>query len=130
MPIIRDTKKKVTVPTNIAAPTEPAVKEARVKANILVIMLPTAAPGKIEFSKHSQLLRFLPHKTFNNIPTNTKEPNIKVIITKVRIDVTRPAKKTAATPAATSKLATILKIQEQTLFLSLYIKIPPFNHII
>lgn len=127
IPIIRDTKKKVTAPTNIAAPIEPAVKAAIVKAKILVIIALIAAAGKIEFSKHSQL-RFLPHKTFSNTAISTKVPNIKVIIIKVKIEGTSPAKNTAATPAATNKLAIILKIQIQILFLSLYINIPPLMY--
>jgi len=127
IPIIKETKKKATAPTSIAAGIEPAVKAATVNANILVIIAPIAAAGKVEFSIHSQL-RFLPQKAFNTKPISVKAPNIKVIITKVRIEVTRPAKNTAAMPAATIKLATKLKIQEQTLLLSLYINIPPLMY--
>ena len=127
MPTISENKKKAIAPTNIAAGIEPAVKAAKVKAKILVIIDPIAEAGKIEFSRHSQL-RFLPHKTFSNKPIKTKAPNIKVIITKVIIEVIRPAKNTAATPAPTSKPAIILKIQVQILFLSLYINIPPLMY--
>lgn len=124
MPIISEAKKNAAAPINIAVGTEPAAKVPTTKANILVIIEPTAIPGKLEHSKHSQL-RLFPHNTFSNIVINTREPNIKVIITKVRIEVISPAKNTAATPAPTSKLAIILKIQEQILFFSLYINIPP-----
>ena len=128
MPIIRETKKKAIAPTNIAAGIDPAAKVAKVKANILVMIAPIADAGRIELSKHSQL-RLLPHKTFNTNPIRVKPPNIKVIITKVIIEVTRPAKNTAAIPAATTKLAIILKIQVQILFFSLYINIPPLMYI-
>jgi len=127
IPIIRETKKKATAPINIAAGIDPAVKAAKVKAKILVIIAPIAEPGKVEFSKHSQL-RFLPQKSFSIKPTRTNPPNIKVIITKVIIEVTRPAKNTAAIPAAATKLAIILKMQVQILFLSLYINVPPLMY--
>ena len=115
-------------PTNIAAGTDPAAKVAKVKANILVMIAPIADAGRIELSKHSQL-RLRPHKTFKTNPIKVKPPNIKVIITKVIIEVTRPAKNTAAIPAATTKLAIILKIQVQILFSSLHINTPPLMYI-
>jgi len=124
IPIIRETKKNAIAPTKIAAGIAPVAKVVTVRAKMLVIIAPIAAPGKIEFSIHLQL-SLLPHTTLNIKTINTKAPCIKVIKTKVRIEVTRPAKNTAATPAATSKLAIILKIQEHILFLSLYINIPP-----
>lgn len=128
MPIIRETKKKATPPINIAEGIEPADKVDKVKANILVIIAPIAEEGKVELSKHSQL-RLLPHKTFKIIPIKVNPPNIKVIITKVTIEVTSSAKNTAAIPAATTKLVIILKIQVQILFLSLYINTPPLMYI-
>lgn len=123
--IKRDTKKNATAPIKIAIVTTPAVKVI-VKAKTLVIIAPIMLVTKKEFVIHSHKNLFLPNIT-TSTPINAKTANIKVINIRASIAPTSPEKKTAAIPAATRRLAMMLKAHEQVLLFSLYINIPPFT---
>lgn len=123
--MIRDTKKNATPPIKIATVTVAVVKVI-VKANTLVIIAPIILVTKKEsvIQLHKNL--FLPNITMSN-PIKAKMPSIKVINIRTSIVSTRPEKNTAAIPAATRRLAMMLKAHEQVLLFSLYINIPPFT---
>ena len=123
--IISETKKNATEPIKIATVTV-VVAKVIVKANILVIMEPIILVTKKELVIQSHNNLFLPKITMSK-PISVNIANIKVIKTKTSIVSTRPEKNIAAIPAATRRLAIILKVHEQVLLFSLYINIPPFS---
>ena len=123
--IISDIKKNATAPIRIAIVTIPVVKVI-VKAKTLVIIAPIILVTKKEFVIQSHKNLFLPKIIMSN-PISDNMAKIKVIKINTSIVSTRPEKNTAAIPAATRRLAIMLKAHEQVLFFSLYINIPPFN---
>jgi len=121
--IILVTKKKATTPTKIAAGIAPAAKAVNDKAKILVIIEPTVLAIK-QLLIQWQLSSLL-QKNWKAISKRDKTPKTKVRIIKTGILTTSPAKKVAAIPAPASKPAKIVKMQQQTLFSLLNIKVPP-----
>lgn len=121
--IIFVTKKNATAPTKIAAGIEAAARVVKAKAKILVIIAPTVLAIK-QLLIQWQLSSLL-QKNWKAINNRDKTPKTKVIISKTGILTTSPAKKVAATPAPASKPAKIVKMQQQTLFSLLIIKVPP-----
>lgn len=120
--MISETKKNDIEPIKIAVVT--VVARVIVKANTLVIIEPIILVTKKEFVIQSHKNLFLPKITMSN-PISDNIAKIKVIKINTSIVSTRPEKNTAAIPAATRRLAIMLKAHEQVLFFSLYINIPP-----
>ena len=120
--MISETKKNDIEPIKIAVVT--VVSRVIVKANTLVIIEPIILVTKKEFVIQSHKNLFLPKITMSN-PISDNIAKIKVIKINTSIVSTRPEKNTAAIPAATRRLAIMLKAHEQVLFFSLYINIPP-----
>lgn len=121
-----DTKKNAMLPIKIATVKEPVAKVVIVNANKVVIIAPIELIAKEEFDMQ-QHSNFVPQKSLNTRNSKPKIPNIKVIYINVIIEPTSPEQKTAAIATATSKLTKRLKKQEQRLFFSLHIYIPPFD---
>jgi len=117
------TKKKATTPTKIAAGIAAAAKVVKAKAKILVIIEPTVVA--IKQSLIQWQLSSLLQKNWKAINKRDKTPKTKVRIIKTGMLTTSPAKKVAAIPAPASKPAKIVKMQQQTLFSLLNIKVPP-----
>ena len=90
MPIITDTKKKLTAPIKIAVAIEAVAKVVAVKANILVMIAPTDVGIKQDSLMHWHS-NFPLQNILKRTNSNPKIPKIKVTYNKVVILAINPA---------------------------------------